>query len=207
MVPSAGAATFPVGDFNLNGIVDAADYVVWRKNAGRTVSASRLEGDATGDGVVDSADYGIWKQNFGRTLDDPIRQTSDRTLAAAFVPSAETRSERSLTEVQAFAQDNKTSARDEVFTALGANLGRGEGRLDRFSSSRRLPITRSSHSDSDAVLRRTQMALALDLLFDGQLPDSSPPARIVEGDDEFIANISNEALADMNGLDLALAIL
>ena len=117
------------------------------------------------------------------------------------------RSERPMSEVKTFAREDKTIARDEVFTALAANSGRGEGRLGRFSSSRRPPIMRLSHSDSDAVVRRAQMTLALDLLFDEQLPDSSPSPRAVDGDDDFIANISNEAFADMNGLDLALAIL
>ena len=206
MVPGAAAATFLAADFNLNGLVDAADYVEWRKNVWRTVSALRSEGDATGDGAVDSADYVIWKQNFGRTLDGLVRQTSDQTLAADFVQSIETASQL-MAEVKTLAREDKTIARDEVFTALAANLGRGEGGLERFTSSRRLPIMRFNHSDSDAVLRRTQMSLALNLLFDEQFPDSSPPPRVVEGDDDFIANISNEAFADMSELDLAFAIL
>ena len=66
---------------------------------------------------------------------------------------------------------------------------------------------RLSHSDSDVVLRRAQMTLALDLLFDEQLPDSSPSPRAVDDDNDFIANISNEKFGDVNGLDLALSIL
>ena len=64
IVIGPAAATFLAGDFNLNGIVDAADYVVWRKNVGRTVSALRSEGDATGDGAVDSADYRVLEAEF-----------------------------------------------------------------------------------------------------------------------------------------------
>ncbi len=50
------------GDFNQNHAVDAADYVVWRKNLG--------PGDLPNDGgaspgFVDEADYSVWRANFG----------------------------------------------------------------------------------------------------------------------------------------------
>lgn len=51
-----------LGDFNSDGIVDAADYTTWRDSLGSTTS---LAADATGNGVIDSADYDIWKLNFG----------------------------------------------------------------------------------------------------------------------------------------------
>lgn len=40
------------GDFNNNGVVDSADYVVWRKGLGT---------------VYTQADYGIWRAHFGQT--------------------------------------------------------------------------------------------------------------------------------------------
>ena len=52
------------GDYDGDGIVDAADYVVWRNNLGQF--GSSLPADGNGDGIVDLADYGIWKTNFGR---------------------------------------------------------------------------------------------------------------------------------------------
>ena len=45
------AAGLP-GDFNANGIVDAADYVLWRKGLGTTDSQS---------------DYTVWRSTFGQT--------------------------------------------------------------------------------------------------------------------------------------------
>ncbi|MCO6047130.1 dockerin type I domain-containing protein [Aeoliella sp. ICT_H6.2] len=51
-------------DFNGDGIVDIADYTVWRNHLGAT-GATLSQGDATGDGVVDAADYSEWKANFG----------------------------------------------------------------------------------------------------------------------------------------------
>lgn len=53
------------GDFNLNGIVDAGDYTVWRHNLGQQGLAPYTGGDGNGDGLVTSADYLVWKNNFG----------------------------------------------------------------------------------------------------------------------------------------------
>ena len=51
------------GDYNNNGTVDAADYVVWRKNLN---TSTTLPNDST-PGTVNQADYDIWRANFGRT--------------------------------------------------------------------------------------------------------------------------------------------
>lgn len=55
------------GDFNFDGVVDGADYTVWRDSIGE--STSPFQGaDATGDGLVNGADYAIWRANFGAQL-------------------------------------------------------------------------------------------------------------------------------------------
>jgi Planctomycete extracellular len=56
------------GDYNGNSVVDAADYVVWRKSAGLT---GTQPADGNGDLVVNDLDYGIWRQHFGETLRPP----------------------------------------------------------------------------------------------------------------------------------------
>jgi hypothetical protein len=53
------------GDYNRDGIVDAADYAVWRKTLG---SDSELAADGSRNGVIDPADYDVWRLNFGATL-------------------------------------------------------------------------------------------------------------------------------------------
>jgi hypothetical protein len=53
-------------DFNGDSMVDSADYVVWRKFMGTTVSAGTL-GDADGDTDVDESDYGIYVNHFGES--------------------------------------------------------------------------------------------------------------------------------------------
>jgi hypothetical protein len=49
------------GDYNADGVVDASDYIVWR----RAVGSGDLRADGNGDGVVDSGDYDVWRSNFG----------------------------------------------------------------------------------------------------------------------------------------------
>ena len=55
--------TILVGDYNGNGVVDAADYVVWRKNNGTT---NVLPNDPAG-GTIGATQYNNWKANFGKT--------------------------------------------------------------------------------------------------------------------------------------------
>ncbi|MEO0529428.1 MAG: PEP-CTERM sorting domain-containing protein [Planctomycetota bacterium] len=53
------------GDFNGDGVVDAADYTVWRDSEG---SELLLAADANGDNVVDADDLAIWTANYGSTV-------------------------------------------------------------------------------------------------------------------------------------------
>jgi hypothetical protein len=55
---------FAPGDYNHDGIVDAADYSVWRDTIGSTTS---LAADGNGDGTVNQADYTIWTSHFGQS--------------------------------------------------------------------------------------------------------------------------------------------
>jgi hypothetical protein len=54
------------GDYNDDGSVDAADYVVWRKTLGQI--GEDLPADGDGSGQIDSGDFTVWKANFGNTL-------------------------------------------------------------------------------------------------------------------------------------------
>lgn len=59
-----GSADDP--DFNDDGTIDAADYVVWRKFNGTIGSGTPKTGDANGDTNVNGTDYGIWREMFGQ---------------------------------------------------------------------------------------------------------------------------------------------
>src|SRR5262249_32213331 len=56
------------GDYNNDGIVDAADYVLWKKNVGQP--SQRLPNDTTGV-IVGQAQYDLWRASFGNTVPVP----------------------------------------------------------------------------------------------------------------------------------------
>jgi hypothetical protein len=58
---SGGIGVGLPGDYNNNGVVDAADYVVWRKHEGTTTV---LPNDPFG-GVIGANQYSLWRANFG----------------------------------------------------------------------------------------------------------------------------------------------
>jgi 3-phytase len=75
------------GDYNGDGIVNAADYTVWRNTLG---SDQDLRADGNSDQMIDQEDYFVWKSHFGETAasgtsenaagPDPVPEPSTRTL-------------------------------------------------------------------------------------------------------------------------------
>lgn len=55
------------GDYNLDGVVDAADYSVWRDALGQSVANAYDGADGDGDLMIDQDDYAVWRANYGRT--------------------------------------------------------------------------------------------------------------------------------------------
>ncbi len=58
--------TIMPGDFNQDDLIDAADYVVWRKMLGRTVPRG-TSADGDGDGLIELEDLDVWRAEFGTT--------------------------------------------------------------------------------------------------------------------------------------------
>ncbi len=52
------------GDYDHNGVVDASDYILWRKTLGQT--GINLPADGNHDNVVNDADYLYWRARFGK---------------------------------------------------------------------------------------------------------------------------------------------
>lgn len=71
------------GDFNDDGIVDAADYVSWRKNEGTN---NTLPNDGGLGTPIDSEHYDLWAANFGNTA--PGSGSGSGGLAAVPEPSS-----------------------------------------------------------------------------------------------------------------------
>jgi hypothetical protein len=53
------------GDYDGDGAVTAADYVVWRNTVGST---ENLSADGNGNRMVDAADYDVWRARFGTSV-------------------------------------------------------------------------------------------------------------------------------------------
>jgi hypothetical protein len=51
------------GDYNQNGVVDAADYTVWRDTLGQVGESLVADGDDSL--VIDAGDYDVWKAHYG----------------------------------------------------------------------------------------------------------------------------------------------
>ena len=67
-VAAIGRPNSVPGDYNLDGAVDAADYVVWRKTLGQMGVIPYSGADGNGDGDITADDYGVWRTQFGETL-------------------------------------------------------------------------------------------------------------------------------------------
>ncbi len=78
----------PFADFNFDGVVDSADYTMWRNHVGMTSGATLEQGDADGDGDVDAADYAIWRQDLGTAIDMSVfADTGGASLTVVPEPS------------------------------------------------------------------------------------------------------------------------
>lgn len=71
------SASVPPGDYNGDGMVNLADYTVWRDNLGAATEES-LNGVGDNMNGVDAGDYQLWKQQFGAA---PLQ-----TIVATAVP-------------------------------------------------------------------------------------------------------------------------
>jgi hypothetical protein len=60
--PTEFALVVAPGDYNGDGLVDAADYTVWRDTLG---SEDNLRADGNGNLMIDSGDYDVWLASFG----------------------------------------------------------------------------------------------------------------------------------------------
>ena len=58
------------GDYNHNGTVDAADYVVWRKTLDQT--GFGLAADGNGNDLIDQGDFVVWRDHFGQTAGNGV---------------------------------------------------------------------------------------------------------------------------------------
>jgi hypothetical protein len=148
-------------DFNSDTIVDAGDYVMWRKNSGISNGASLAQGDANGDGMVDGIDYDLWRSQFNT----PVDAGSGGGSSAVASGSAETptsANDETLSAIQSLALKTAETPRanDWVFGALVANdseRGATRGRHSaQVPSIARVPPRDWSELLNELAARRTR---------------------------------------------------
>jgi hypothetical protein len=76
-VISEQAVAVETGDFNDDGIVNGADFLIWQRGFGVGSGASLGQGDGNGDGAVNNLDLAIWNAQYG---------TPGSAVSAAAVP-------------------------------------------------------------------------------------------------------------------------
>jgi hypothetical protein len=74
------------GDYNRDGVVDGADYVVWRRGMH---TGGSLAADGSRNGVVDHADYDVWRLHFGATAGGSVAVSAiPETMSWLFLVTA-----------------------------------------------------------------------------------------------------------------------
>jgi len=56
------------GDYNANGVVEAGDYVVWRKTLTQAASPAGSGADGNNSGLIDAGDHTVWKSRFANLI-------------------------------------------------------------------------------------------------------------------------------------------
>jgi hypothetical protein len=70
------------GDYNFDGLVNGADYVMWRNRNGQSAVGGDRQADVNNDGATNSADYNYWRARVGNSVYDGT--------AAAVIPERTT---------------------------------------------------------------------------------------------------------------------
>ena len=73
----------PRGDYNRSGVVDAADYVLWRKTSSTNGLVAFSGADGSGNGGVGAEDYSVWREHFGQTTAAAASGASGEALDAS----------------------------------------------------------------------------------------------------------------------------
>ena len=74
------------GDYNQNGVVDAADYVLWRATLNEAVAMPGDGADGNRSGAIDPGDYDFWRARFGNI----VAASTGSGRHSAAVPEAST---------------------------------------------------------------------------------------------------------------------
>jgi len=164
------------GDYNIDGVVDQDDHLVWRSTFGSNLL---LAADGNGNGIVDAADYVVWRKNLpappaaGVAASTPPPQpasqaviefdssessaTVDAALADLFLSEKiESGSSRLLGSRSALAV---AADEDALLLALPAATGAREGAPSDMESSGSGSMDEESSSEIDDLFAELQLEL------------------------------------------------
>lgn len=117
------------GDYNADGVVNGADYTVWRDAAGTSVPPY-TSADGNGDGIISQPDDAVWRANYGRTLPAPTAEVSNavndtvNSWLARRTPIEALEIEDGQRQEPEAAQELSIAAVDESFAASGNEYAR-----------------------------------------------------------------------------------
>jgi hypothetical protein len=128
------------GDYNRNGTVDAADYVLWRKTLDASGVTPFSGADGDGNGSVQPADFNIWRSNFGQSLLGGGTGASNATSQALPVGTSVAAATSVISEEVVAVP---TTANEGGDTAPSLAKPAVSSELVRFADARRLPRVRA----------------------------------------------------------------
>ena len=168
---SADSHTDP--DFSDDGIVDLADYELFRAQWGTRAGGSNWDAkfDLSGDGVIDLADYEIFRSNWGKTFPVPPSDGGDAEMVS--IPDMNL---RAVIEDSLDKASDATITRGEIatltrFAAADANISDLTGL--EFATGLTLLIL-SKNAISDLTPLRNLTSLEHLLLDKNSITDLSP---------------------------------
>lgn len=132
-----------MGDYNVDGVVDGADYIVWRK----TLGSEALSADGDHNGVVGPEDYAVWRSNFGAVA-------AGASLGSSTVDSSATEVAATSSE---FAARPPLAANAIPFTVVGLQIA------EEFAvpTKSRLPQFLAATRATSAISQRSSELLLL----------------------------------------------
>jgi hypothetical protein len=147
----AGAIeTFPFlrasgpADYNLDHGVDAADYVMWRKLLGTSVTPPFSGADGDGDSSVDPDDYDVWCWNFGETLPGTVGGVAEASSGGMQGARADA---LNATTIPAPNEKVVAAAQAASFAALETRLPRHVSTSRSRGMPRQYQVTESGNND------------------------------------------------------------
>jgi carbonic anhydrase/acetyltransferase-like protein (isoleucine patch superfamily) len=149
------------GDYNRDGVVNAADYTLWRDLAGGAVTIGALA-DGNRDGTINDGDYLVWKSHFGietppglggagaiAAVDDSRTDVAPTEVAVPGTPVVASSVTSALPPLNLFSAERQSSpGRDAAFASVSKSRptrlsGAGElATLAEFAAHRHAAVTR-----------------------------------------------------------------